>query len=155
PAYCGAVFCKDGTSDCDFDKMTCNPIIIKPTDPLFINVVAYDQNGCESETMLNVKVTKDRKILVPTGFTPNKDGRNDLLLVHGKSGTEVLSFQVFDRWGELVWEGGNFMVNQTTIGWDGTFKGQDVPAGMYIWHLTVRFVDGRTEALTGNTTLIR
>ncbi|RMG79069.1 MAG: PKD domain-containing protein, partial [Bacteroidetes bacterium] len=32
PAYCGAVFCKDGTSDCDFDKMTCNPIIIKPTD---------------------------------------------------------------------------------------------------------------------------
>ncbi|MDF1864377.1 MAG: hypothetical protein P1U70_06065 [Saprospiraceae bacterium] len=46
------------------------------------------------------------------------------------------------------------MVNDN-IGWDGTFKNEEMPAGVYIWHLNVEFVDGRKEMMTGQTTLIR
>lgn len=153
PAYMGTVRCSDG-SYLDSVLIGCNSIYIKPNDPLFINVIAYDDNGCEAEMMLNIKVNKDRRVVVPTGFTPNNDGANDRLLVHGKSGTQVTTFRVFDRWGELVYEGLDFMVNDN-IGWDGTFKNEEMPAGVYIWHLNVEFVDGRKEMMTGQTTLIR
>lgn len=153
-SYCGAVFCKDGTSDCD-TTLTCNPIVIKPENPLFIQVLAFDEKGCEAETMLNVRVNKERKVLVPTGFTPNNDGANDKLLVHGKSGTQVSMFRVFDRWGEMMWEAGGFMVNDPDIGWNGEFKGQEMPAGVYVWHMNVIFQDGREESMAGSFTLIR
>ncbi len=153
-SYCGAVFCKDGTSDCD-TTLTCNPIIVKPENPLFIQIIAFDEKGCEAETTLNVKVNKERKVLVPTAFTPNNDGANDKLLVHGKAGSEVTLFRVFDRWGEMMWESGGFMVNDSNFGWDGTFKGEDMPAGVYIWSMNVTFIDGREETLTGSFTLIR
>lgn len=153
PAYMGSVRCSDG-SYTDSLIIGCNSIIVKPNDPIFINVFAFDDNGCEAEMMLNIKVNKDRTVLVPTGFTPNNDGANDLLQVHGKAGTAVTSFRVFDRWGEMVYEGIDFMVNDN-VGWNGKFKNEDMPAGVYIWHLNVKFVDGREEMLTGQTTLIR
>ena len=53
---------------------------------------------------MEVKVNKARQILVPTAFTPNGDGNNDLLLVHGVPGTEVLTYKVFDRWGSLLFQ---------------------------------------------------
>ena len=67
----------------------------------------------------------------------------------------ITSFRVFDRWGEMVFQANGFPINDTDIGWDGKFKGEDMPSGVYIWHLNVEFSDGREEMFTGSTTLIR
>ena len=92
---------------------------------------------------------------VPSGFSPNDDGLNDRLLVHGPEDTDVISFRVFDRWGELLYEGNDFKVNDTNNGWDGTFRGEYVNSGVYVWHLTVEYVDGSRESFKGGTTIIR
>jgi gliding motility-associated-like protein len=92
--------------------------------------------------------------VVPTGFSPNNDGENDQLLVHGKEGTRVERFQVYDRWGELVFQREDFAVNDPA-GWDGLFRGQDAPTGVYIWYMEVQYPDESEEVLRGQTALIR
>jgi gliding motility-associated-like protein len=118
-------------------------------------VYAIDSLGCEAENQLTVRVQKERVVEVPTGFSPNGDGQNDLLLVHGKSGTRVTLFQVFDRWGELVYQAGDFPINDPNTGWDGNFRGKAMNSGVFLWNLEVEYIDGVTESFKGSTTLVR
>lgn len=133
----------------------CESVTAKPQDMVIYELYGIDENGCEATDKVMVIVKKIREVAVPTGFTPNADGMNDLLMVHGLPGTKIKSFQVFDRWGELLYESGEFMVNDKNNGWDGTFRNAPMSTGVYIWYLEVEFIDGMTETLKGQTTLIR
>jgi gliding motility-associated-like protein len=140
-----------GTLNCN----DCASPYADPTYTIDYEVLAVDANGCESSDRLRVIVEKIRLVTVPTGFSPNGDGENDLLLVHGRPGSTILNFQIFDRWGELVWEARDFGINDPAVGWDGQFKGQEVDGGVYLWVIRVRHEDGEEEILRGQTTLIR
>jgi gliding motility-associated-like protein len=141
----------DGTLSCNNCKNTTST----PSVSILYELIGVDENGCEDSDMVWVYVEKPRLVAVPTGFTPNGDSNNDNLLVHGRRGTMVQYFQVFDRWGELVFENRDFEVNDPTAGWDGTFKGEQVASGVYVWQLLVTYEDGMEEAYSGETTLIR
>jgi len=95
--------------------------------------------------------------MVPTGFTPNGDNNNDILIVHGKSKNivRINEMNIYDRWGETVYQNTNFVINDTTTGWDGTFRGAEMEGGIYVWVLEVQFEDGSTDTFSGQTTLIR
>jgi len=121
----------------------------------YFSVVIVDARGCMAEDRIQISVEKPRKIFVPTGFSPNGDLENDLLLVHGQFSAKVLDFRVYDRWGELLYEAKNFPVNDATTGWNGAFRGKDMDPGVYVWVLEVVYMDGTTEVYRGNTTLIR
>ena len=127
--------------------------------PTTIKLTVTSPNGCEEEDILNLFVVTNRSVLVPTGFTPDNLGpsENNLLHVHGNSKMveRIRSFQVFDRWGELLYEANDFSINDMSTGWDGTFKGKEMPAGVYVWYLEVDYIDGINESLKGHTTLIR
>ncbi len=114
-----------------------------------------DSFGCQATARVQVVVEKPRKVFVPTAFSPNADGTNDLLLVHGQASTRVVSFQVYDRWGEMLYEGGDFPLNDQSSGWDGTFRGKAVNPGVYVWVLEVEYRDGVRDVYRGQTTLIR
>ena len=118
-------------------------------------VFVVDSNGCEATDRIQVIIDKPRRIFVPTGFTPNSDLQNDKLVVHGQTSAKVLEFKVYDRWGELVYEANDFTPNDEAFGWDGNFRGQPMNPGVYVWTLEVEYLDGATEILYGNTTLIR
>ena len=98
---------------------------------------------------------KERIVLVPTGFSPNGDQNNDLLLVHGQKGVKIKSFKVYDRWGEEVYSRENFDVNDTTTGWDGSYRDQVLNPGIYLWFLEAVYPDGYSEIKRGQTTLLR
>jgi gliding motility-associated-like protein len=68
---------------------------------------------------------------------------------------QIERFQVFDRWGERLYEAAEFAINDLSVGWDGSFRGKAMPAGVYAWVVEVSFVDGRKEVYKGNTTLVR
>lgn len=127
------------------------------TSQASIELTVTDSDGCTGKDIVTVYPQKDRPIFVPTGFTPNGDSSNDRLLVHAKEDIEilVLYFRIYDRWGELLFESGEFSPNDEGRGWDGTFRGQPVQGGVYIWHVGVEFVDGNKEEYSGHTTLIR
>lgn len=92
---------------------------------------------------------EDPDIFVPNSFTPNGDGANDVLFVRGRHIAE-LEFMIFDRWGEKVFE-----TRDKEIGWDGTFKGEQLDPAVFVYHLTAYCVDGQRYFTKGNVTLIR
>jgi gliding motility-associated-like protein len=87
---------------------------------------------------------------VPTGFSPNGDGNNDLLNVYGTMDVVDYNFQVYSRWGQKLWES-----SDKTKGWDGTFKGQEAPVGVYAYVFKLTTSDGKQVQKSGNITLIR
>lgn len=127
----------------------------KPLDQTTVYLRAFDQSGCPADALLNILVEKDFPVRVPTGFTPNMDGNNDLLVVHGMPGVTIARFQVFDRWGELVYENFDFPVNESLIGWDGTHRGEELNGGAFVWQLEAILPDGSRERYHGQTALIR
>ncbi len=135
--------------------LNCPAPVARPSYQVAVRVTVTDANGCSAEDLVNLFVTKDPRAYVPTGFTPNDDGQNDRLLVHGRTGIRVLVFRVFDRWGQLLYEGGGFEINDTTQGWDGTFRNKPAASDTYLWTLTIELPDGARETLSGQTSLIR
>jgi len=146
------------TSDKEPASLLCddcpNPEI-KPQFGQTYSVVVTDTSGCEATSSVQVLVRQERGVFVPTGFSPNSDGLNDMLMVHGKEGTRVLDFKIFDRWGELVYENGDFMVNDIEGAWDGTYRGQVLNSAVFTWYAEVEFADGLQDIVKGHTTLIR
>ena len=138
-----------------FSCQNCANPIINPTFQGVIQVQVVDSMGCEANDYLRIKLNKELQAMVPTGFTPNNDGKDDRLLIHGKSGTEVISFTVFDRWGDVVFTDGGYLVNDESRGWDGRLKSVFASGGVYIWQAEVRYLDGAVETINGQTTLIR
>ena len=118
-------------------------------------VTAIDENGCIATDRITIFIEKDRQVHVPTGFTPNGDNVNDLLLVHGQRGNKVLVFRVYDRLGELLFEAKDFEVNDNMIGWDGNFRGEPMNPGVFVWYAEIEFIDGFRQLYKGNTTLLR
>ncbi|NVO01257.1 MAG: PKD domain-containing protein [Bacteroidetes bacterium] len=86
---------------------------------------------------------------VPTGFTPNADGSNDILFVRGGPFTS-LHFRVFDQWGLMIFE-----TNDPIIGWDGKYKNVDQPIGVYVWTVEAVTIDGQSYKKSGDVTLLR
>ena len=133
----------------------CPSVIVDSlSEQISYEVVVTDENGCTGSDLITIFVKKFREVEVPTGFSPNEDGANDLLLVHGRPGTVITLFRVYDRWGELVYENGDFEVNEE-IGWDGIFDGQPMNPGVFVWYLEAKFEDGEEISFKGQTTLIR
>lgn len=141
----------EGTLSCN----ECTNPLAFPLSTITYDVLAIDENGCEATSRITVFVEKPRLAVVPTGFTPNNDSKNDILQVHGRDETMVKVFRVFDRWGELLFERSDFQVNEG-VGWDGTFRNKPMASGVYIWYLEVVYpFDDAEETLWGQTTLIR
>lgn len=133
----------------------CLSPISKPGYTITYAIQAVDSAGCRATDSVKVSVVKPRYVLVPTGFTPNNDQVNDRLVVRGKEGTKIVTFRVYDRWGELVYEAQNFKINDENTGWDGMFRGLPMMSGLYVWYVEAEYIDGAKEIIKGNTTLIR
>ncbi|OAV45432.1 hypothetical protein A3850_013435 [Lewinella sp. 4G2] len=133
----------------------CPAPTLRPQFPVDVTYRAVDANGCVAEDVVSIEVPRIRNVAVPGGFSPDQNNVNDLLLVHGRPGTRVVLFQVYDRWANLLFEAENFFVNDPNVGWDGTQNDQPVNAGVYLYKLVVEYDDLSQETLSGQTTLIR
>ncbi len=125
-----------------------NKILVPKVSPLrnityALNVVSAD--GCEAKDEVLITVLKD--IYVPTAFSPNADGTNDVWhipFLNSYSGARV---EVFNRYGQIVYQSGN-----NSIGWDGQFKGKPLPSGSYVWMLNA---GNRRKSIYGMVTIVR
>ena len=68
-------------------------------------VFLMNENGCVTEDEVIIYVNNKRRIFIPNAFSPNGDGQNDLFIIYGGLGVEEIeNFQIFSRWGDLVFE---------------------------------------------------
>ncbi|MBL7882981.1 MAG: CotH kinase family protein, partial [Bacteroidia bacterium] len=85
---------------------------------------------------------------IPTAFSPNNDGVNDMLFVLGS--VSDIDFAVYNRWGQMV-----FRTTDRAVGWDGTFNGQKLNPGVFAYRLSGKLPDGTQIERKGNITLVR
>jgi gliding motility-associated-like protein len=112
-----------------------------------IIMTVTDANGCSDTAVRNLTVAL--LPVLPTAFTPNGDGENDVFLIRGGPFKGV-DFRVYNHWGELI-----FQTLDPNEGWDGTFKANNSPLGVYTWTFEVELADGRLIRRSGDVTLIR
>lgn len=128
-----------------------NPVGYYPDTGRFTYVVTVTSpNQCAGTDSINVRVVAQGSLFVPTGFTPNGDGLNDILRPIGIGYRDVKYFRVFNRWGEQV-----FYTTKFGQGWDGNWKGQPADVGTYFWVLGIVNRFGKEEQIKGDSELIR
>ena len=133
-----------------------NEFSVSPTNTTVYTLTAFDAAGCSVSDQLTVIVDRSIDLFRPTAFSPNNDGVNDVFQVFaGPSIVRINSFLVFDRWGSPLYEGYDAAPNDPSLGWDGTYRGQAVNSGVYVYYLEVTFVDGRREVIKGDVALVR
>ena len=120
-------------------------------------VTVSDANGCTQTDTLELRIRDSIAVYIPNVFTPNGDALNEVFTVFARPGTQVIVdvFRVFNRWGELVYEGKNMTPGDYAQGWDGQVRGKDAPADVYVWYAELRLPDGAVEQRQGDVTLLR
>lgn len=118
--------------------------------------VTVEAQGCVSTDFITITIAKRRTIFVPTAFSPNGDGNNDrFYLQTGPDVQRIKSFQIFDRWGTLVYSAGPFPPNDPSLGWDGTYQGRLLNPAVFVFFAEVEFIDGWVETVKGDVALMR
>lgn len=112
-----------------------------------IYLIIIDASGCQ-DTVAKI-ITIGLPPVLPSGFTPNGDGENDIFLIRGGPFKEV-DFKVYNNWGEVV-----FSSDDAAVGWDGTFKGQPAQMGVYTWTFAVSMTNDVVVKKSGDVTLLR
>ena len=112
------------------------------------------QDGCIEVGTQLIKVFTH--LYIPNAFTPNRDGRNDLFYLLGsEAGTIIKDFTVFNRWGQVVFNSKNTVSDDPASGWDGYYKGEPSPSGVYIYQIRLATSNGKEKVLKGHVTLLR
>lgn len=126
-----------------------NPVAIWDKDQLY-KLDALTKEGCDSHTKILIKRFKGPELYVPNAFTPNKDGKNDVLRVFPVGIKAFQYFAIYNRWGEPVYKTTDY-----TNGWDGTYKGQEMSTGVFIFVVQAIDYKGKIMLRKGTVTLIR
>ncbi|MCB9224537.1 MAG: gliding motility-associated C-terminal domain-containing protein [Crocinitomicaceae bacterium] len=131
------------------DCSDCASINVSPEETTTYILTYTTVNGCSASDSVIVTVFLDEAIGVPNGFSPNGDSNNDVLYVKG-SGISSMSFAVYNRYGQKVFETTN-----PAQGWDGTYKDKPENPGVFVWYLEYTLTDGTSDIMKGNVTLIK
>ncbi len=132
---------------CDFP---CNSYEISPSQEgqYFIRIVD-SVSGCQQILTIGVNLIFNSSLNIPTAFTPNSDGVNDVYKLFGEDLT-FIKFQIFGRWGELIYEG-----NSLSDSWDGNFKSKALNSQLFLLRVIASGKDGRKFEMTEKIKLIR
>jgi len=137
--------------DYNITCMDCPDPIVFPRTTTEYKVTAFDTVGCfELTAYVLIEVIEDLTIAVPDAFTPNGDGVNDLIQVRGWGIEELLTWRIYNRWGEMVFE-----TTDLHQGWDGVYRGQTQNADTYSWYAKARSYNGLVKEEKGSFSLVR
>ena len=130
---------------------------VTPNRTTTYTLTVWDENGCSQSAEIEVIVESIRKVALPNIFTPNGDNLNDLFRVYGGKGVKLIrSFNVFNRWGDLVYSDANIPeADFDTRGWDGTWNGKPLNPDVFVYVIEVEFIDDTRLVYRGDVTLIR
>ncbi|NDA60542.1 MAG: hypothetical protein EBX50_00735 [Chitinophagia bacterium] len=130
-----------------------NPVVLikDPIDSIRYRVTVNVPGGCSATDDILIKIfNTGPEIFIPSAFTPNQDGLNDILKPFTVGIKELLYFSVFNRWGQVVYTG-----KDTKKGWDGKLAGLPQPAGTYVYTAEGVDFEGKRILRKGTTVLIR
>ena len=127
-----------------------NPIATPIVTTLY-TVYGMNMYGCRDSAYITITVASMTEGVMPSAFTPNNDGLNDVFRPVGFQFQRLAEFRVFNRWGQQV-----FYSNSMSNGWDGNFNGVPQETGIYYYQILVTRPDGDGYiTYKGDVTLLR
>lgn len=114
-----------------------------------VTLIASDLKGCTDTITKQVVIEDEYYIYIPNSFTPDGDRFNNYFEASTVN-IESLTVQIFNRWGELV-----FASDEVDFSWDGSYNGQKVRDGTYVWKLSYVTRTGIEGKLNGHVTALR
>jgi len=133
---------------CD-DSLSTMPFVSPILNTRFI-VYGIDANGCDGKDSVLVQVEDMANVFMPTAFTPNNDGKNDVIHPIKYCNFKLVHFEIFNRWGQRV-----FFSNSEKEGWDGNFHGVPAPTDTYYYLVEGQSPQGRQLFKKGDFILVR
>jgi gliding motility-associated-like protein len=131
--------------------------VARPLASTNYEVEVRSLDGCRARAQVQILVDERGVIYVPNAFSPNGDGVNDLLspLAATQRVKRVLSFEVFDRWGNEVYRAVDLPVDGSGGGWDGQLRGKPLNVGVCVWRAEVEMTDRRIVRVNGEVVIMR
>lgn len=135
----------------NINSTTSQTVILNPEISTTYFVEAATSEGCLAKDTITILV-KDcpQNFYIPSAFTPNNDGRNDLFKPIVTAPLEKYEFSIFNRWGQRIFYSTNILK-----GWDGKLSGQQQDNAVFVWTCTYKFYDKPAEYKKGSFTLVR
>jgi len=134
-----------------FSSSEKSPTHIYQTDGVFrITLTAFSKNGCSnSVTQGDLIIKKNTSTFVPNAFSPNGDGINDELVI-GVTNLKKYNIHIYNRFGTQIFFSNNIFEN-----WNGTYKGNELPVGVYYYIIYGLDLSNKNIKYSGSVTLIR
>jgi len=128
----------------------CTNPIANPLQTTTYTLTVTDSNGCSAKSAVTITV-ECGDFEVPNAFSPNGDNQNDIFILQGWGNrTKEISFQIFNRLGEKVFES-----NNVSLGWDGNYNGTPLNSAVFVYVIKAELYCGETIVKKGNITLIK
>jgi gliding motility-associated-like protein len=119
-------------------------------------VLVTSVHGCQASDEVCFKLRPGRHIYVPNVFHPDDSGDNDFFTIYSDASVkQILYLNIYNRWGEQLFQANNIQTNHEPSGWDGNFRGNPMNPGVFVWVAEVEFIDGEVVFLKGDVTLVR
>jgi gliding motility-associated-like protein len=138
-----------------FDGSLSNPNIDSPIATPQVSTVYSVEGintwGCRDTASVRLTIDYDITELMPTAFTPNNDGNNDVFRIVNVKYDKLVEFNIYNRWGQLVYHN----PYSPAEGWDGTYRGVSQDIGTYYYNIIVTRPDGKTKTIKGEVILMR
>jgi gliding motility-associated-like protein len=135
---------------------TCQTTVAGPLRTARFKIEVTDGVGCKATDELLITVVKNRPIYIPNGFSPDLDGKNDFFTLYGgPAARKIRRLQIYDRWGEQLFDTKDIPLGQEPLGWNGTYRNQAMPAGVYVYVAEIEFIDDEVLLFKGDVSLIR
>ena len=135
------------------DAEIANPIAQPKEEMIYLySVTDRDLPECSFKDSVTIYpyeiICGEPEVFLPTAFTPNGDGKNEELFLRGKN-VKSMELAIYDRWGKLI-----FNTASQSKGWDGSYKGERVIPGVYVYYFEARCIDNQRIFRKGNITII-
>lgn len=134
----------------------CAAPVATPAESVVYTLTVTDDAGCTATDEIAINV-RQSSVYAPNVFRPEENGANGFFTLYADPlwVEKIERLQVFDRWGEAVFERRDLLPNAAEQGWNGQFRGKPAPAGIYAWHARILYADGTVEDKTGDVLLVR
>ncbi len=132
------------------DSSIASPIVAAFSEPTLFTVTGTDVNGCSSNASLQIDNNEKPVVFIPSAFTPNDDGLNDIVFLRVYCDFIMEHFEIYNRWGQMV-----FKAIDVQRGWDGKVNGVPAEMGVYYYIADGHSEQGKHVSLSGDITLIR
>ncbi|MBV6439838.1 MAG: hypothetical protein DYG98_22130 [Haliscomenobacteraceae bacterium CHB4] len=130
----------------------------KPFKPTEYKVTVISGDGCQATDRVLIRVDNVPHIYIPNAFSPwNEDGDNDVVYIFADEDqvVRINSFQIFDRWGAMLFQQQNFKPNDPAYGWDGRYRNKLQTPAVFVYYAEIELIDGRVLLYKGDITLVR